>query len=183
MRCLLIGLVATFCFPSLQGGISAADGEYPSSLLGFIKPGMHIGIRSSQADSLVTIEIYNEDQFRFAKDARDMKLEELGGKYPKVSEKAAKALADYQSSIEARKSDNTRNATYPSSVEPSVALEVDRATLLCTVLYVAEDYFLLTYSDDSSKKQVIAKQAVTRIRWASDDLRFRTSLRRAKRED
>jgi hypothetical protein len=183
MRCFLGILTAILCLPSLQGSICAADDDFPSSLLGFIKPGMHISLRSSKADSLVAIEIFSEAQFRFAKDARDMKFEELGQKYPKVSDKAAKALADYRSSIEARRSENTRRPSLPSSVEPFVALAVDRAALLCTVLHVGEDYFFVTYSEDNSKKQVIAKQAVSRIRWASDDLRFRTSLRPAQPQD
>jgi hypothetical protein len=144
---------------------------------------MTIGVKSSQADSLVAIEIYSEDQFHVAKDARDMTLQDLGKKYPQIADKAAKALAEYKSSIEAQKERIPRVANFPSSGEPVVALEVDRAVLLCTVLHVGEDYLLLTYSADNSKRQVIAKQAVSRIRWASDDLRFRTSLRRTESQE
>jgi len=144
---------------------------------------MHIGVRSFQANSFVAIEIYSEDQFRFAKDGREMKLGELGQKYPKVSEKAAEALAKYKASLEARRSASTNGASFPSSVEPTVALELDRATLLGTVLHVGDDYFLVSSSEDDSKKQVIAKQSISRIRWVSDDLQFRTSLQRAESQD
>ncbi|MEZ6086793.1 MAG: hypothetical protein R3C05_01920 [Pirellulaceae bacterium] len=162
---------------------STAEPDFPETLLGFIKPNMQIGIRTSQGDSLVSVEIYDEEQFRFAQDARNLKREELEKKYPNVSEKAAKALAGYESSIEAQTSGTDRGPGFRSNVAPFVELDVDRATTLCTVLHVAEDYFLVTYGEDNSKKQVIAKQAVTRIRWASGDLRFKTSLRPVRRTE
>jgi hypothetical protein len=111
-----------------------------------------------------------------------MKPEELEKKYPKVSEEAAKAIANHKSFLEAQNPGNTRNSEIRSSMETVARLDVDPSTL-CTVLYVAEDYLLVTYGDDNSKKQVIAKQAVTRIRWASDDLRFRTLQRPVRREE
>lgn len=175
-------LATTICFLSHEGLTSAAEPDFPSSLLGFIKPGMLIGLRTSQADSLVSVEIYDEEQFRIATDARRLKLEELEKKYPSVSEKAAKALATYQSSLEVRRSGNVVRGT-SFVFEPSIELDVDRTTTLCTVLHVNGDYFLVTYGDDNSRKQAIAKQAVTRIRWVSDDVRFKTSLRTVSRAE
>jgi hypothetical protein len=176
MRCFLIVFVTILCFLSHARTNFAADPDFPNSLLGFIRPGMLIGIQASRDDSLVSIEIFDEEQFRFAKDARSMKLEELKEKYPKVSEEAAKALAAFESSIDAQLSNDARRTRLRSSVEPSVALDVDRATVLGTVLHVTDDYFLVRYGDDNPRKQVVAKQAVTRIRWASDDIQFRKSL-------
>ena len=183
MRFFMIILATALCWPSFHAGVCAGDDALPSSLLGFIKPSMQLGIRSSQSDSSVTIEIYSEDQFRLAKDVRDMTLEDLGKKYPEIADKAAKALAEYKSSVEAQRLRNPRVANFPPPGEPAVALEVDRGFLLCTVLHVGEDYLLVAYGADNSKKQVIAKQVVARIRWASDDLRFRPSLRRPETQE
>lgn len=182
MRCVLIVLTMMIGILSHDGMTHADEPDFPKTLLGFIKPGMLIGLRASQSDSLVSVEIYDEEQFRFAMDARHLKLDELEKKYPSVSEKAAEALANYQSSPEARASGNVKGTNFVR--EPSIELDVDRTTTLCTVLHVDDDYFLVTYGDDSSKKrQVIAKQAVNRIRWASDDVRFKTSLRTIRRAD
>ena len=177
MRRLFLIFATALCLPSFFGAtLNAADEAFPSSLLGFIKPGMQLGVRSSRMDSLVTIEIYRDEQFRILRDARDMSLEDLGKKYPQIADKAAKALAEFTSSLEAQRTRTPQVANFPPSGKPTVSLAVDREVLLCTVLYVGDDYFLVTYGDDNSKRQVIAKHAVTRMRWASADVRFRTSI-------
>jgi hypothetical protein len=180
MRFFIVILVTALCWQSFHGEATAADDPLPTSLLGFVKPGMHIGVRFSQQDSFVSIEIFNEDQFRLAQDARDMSLEALGQKYPHIADKASKSLAEHKSSVEALRSQDPKRTGFPPLGEPSVALEVDRTIVLCHVVHVAEDYVLIAYGADNSKKQVIAKQVVSRIRWASDDLQFRHSLKRTE---
>ncbi|HEX5106143.1 MAG TPA: hypothetical protein VFV87_20125, partial [Pirellulaceae bacterium] len=132
---------------------------------------------SGQADSLVSIEIYSEEQIRIASDARTMNLEELGKKYQHVGEQAAKALAEYKASLEAQRERNSR-FDFPPQGEPVVSLGEDRTVLLCTVAHVGDDYVLVSYGDENPRKQVFAKQAIARIRWATGDLRFRTAVRR-----
>jgi len=184
MRFFIVLFTASLCWQSCHVEAIAADDALPTSLLGFVKPGMHLGIRSSQSDSFVTIEIYSEDQFRLAQDVRDMKLENLAQKYPQIAEKASKALAEYKASVEARRLQNSKGpgSNFPPG-EPAVALEVDPEVWLCTVLHVGEDYVLVAYGADNSTKQVIAKQVVSQIRWASDDLRFRNSLKRTATQE
>ena len=94
-------LITAFCCQSFHAVATPVDDPPPASLLGFVKPGMHLGVRYSQQDSFVSLEIFNEDQFRLAQDARVMSLEALGQKYPLVAEQASKSLADYKSTIEA----------------------------------------------------------------------------------
>jgi hypothetical protein len=183
MRFLTFILAAALCWQSSHGDACAANDVLPTSLLGFIKSGMQLGIKSSRLDSLVTIEIYSDEQFRRAKDVRGLTLKELGEKYPEVADKAAKALANFKASIESQESRNPKLGNFPPPGKPTIALDVDRAVLLCTVLYVGEDYLLVTYASDNSKRQVISKHAIARIRWASDELRFRTSIRSARAQE
>ena len=183
MRFFIVILLAALCSQSCHTKAIAADDVFPTSMLGFVKPGMHLGIKSSPSNSFVTIEVYSEDQFQLAKDARELTFEDLGQKYPLVADQAAKALKEYKAAVEARRLQSPKSANFRSPGEPTVALEVDRAVLLCSVLHVGEDYVLVAYGADSSKKQVIAKQSVSRIRWASDDLRFRNSLKRTETQE
>ncbi len=178
MRCIFLVVVSVLPLPFCHTAtLYADDNIFPSSLIEFIKPGMRLGVKPNQTESLIGIEIFSDDQFRLAKDAREMTLEELGKKYPHVADKVAKTLANFTASLKAMKSRIPKVANPAPPGEPVITLAVDRAVLLCTVLYTGTDYILVTYGADNSKKQVIAIQSVARIRWADDDLKLRTSWR------
>lgn len=66
MRFVILPMTA-FCCQSFHGVAPAADDPPPASLPGFVKPGMHLGVRFSLQDSFVTLVIFNKDPFRFAR--------------------------------------------------------------------------------------------------------------------
>jgi hypothetical protein len=158
---LVVIMLSMFFFQSEN--LHAEEPAFPSSMLGFIKPGMQLGLSSSKTDSPVSIWIYSDEKFRIATDAREMTMEEMEKKYPQIEEQKAKTLAELVKS---------RPDMASSGHEPTVTLAVDRAILLCTVLFVGEDYFLVTYDPDNMKKLAIAKHKVDRIHFADDNLVF-----------
>jgi hypothetical protein len=179
----MLALVTMFCFHSSEENKANAESELPASLLGFVKPGMEIGIRSSSKDSFFSIVIYDKEQFRFEKDARRLDLDELGQKYPKVLQETTKALAKWRSTMTDQLPPASEGPLRQPPVEPAVALDLDLTVTLCTVVHATDDYILVTYGDDNTKRQAIAKQAVSHLRWATDDLRFREFLRTVERPE
>ena len=182
MRSVFLVVATTLSLTSCHTeSLCTEDPAFPHSLLGFIKPGMHLGLKSNRTDSLVSIQIFSDEQFRIAKDAREMTIGELGKKHPQVADQAAKALAAFASSGEDQKV-RPQVLDSASPGEPTVTLVIDRTVLLCTVRHVGEDYLFVSYGADNMKKQVIAKQTVARIRWVGDDLTFRPSWSTERRQ-
>lgn len=83
---LSICLAAFWWVSCLVPSVRAADDAYPQSLLGFIKPGMHLGVSYEQSSSLVMIEILTDKQVQIWMESREKTLKDLGQKRPNAAD-------------------------------------------------------------------------------------------------
>ncbi len=75
----IVTAILLTCIPSLS--CIAQEFEAPQTLVGFLKPGLQIGIRAIQNSDRVTIAIYSKPDFEVAIDARHLKPDELASKH------------------------------------------------------------------------------------------------------
>ena len=82
-------LLSLLLAPTLLAQSSPADEAVPENLLGFLKPGMSIGIHSIDGTSDVRVTVYSSGELRIAQDSQILDLEELAERYGSVRMEAA----------------------------------------------------------------------------------------------
>jgi hypothetical protein len=163
--CILCCISSVSCF--------AQDTESPATLVAFLKPGTHIGIRTYDGRDGFTVTIYSKSDFDIALDARNLELDALAAKYEKVAQARDRTLAHFTESLESRRK------TLPSGAEfgePTASLFIDKHEGLYTVGQIGEDYILVRYGDEGTKRRAFATRNISSIGW-HDDLHFNTSVR------
>ena len=141
--------------------ISARAQSQPDSLIGFLKPGMHVRILFSPNSSAVTIDVYSDEQYAIAIDAQSMSANELSQKYPTVAkrrddliEKHVKKLSGENASTSSSNGKEIYAVVHTQGRSPSQEF--------CKVLHIGNDYALVQYSEGN--RQVIAKSFIKTIR-------------------
>ncbi len=146
------------CIPSV-----AQEEPAPKSLVGFLKPGMHVGITSFFPESeRITIQIYDEQDHLIAIDAKKLTLEELSAKYEKVASQLERTRKEIFASL---KSDPLQIPPGKEYGEPSIGLRINQRESLCKILATGDDYILVTSAASPSKRRVIATRFVSSITW------------------
>lgn len=167
---LLLGCLSTT--PALAQGDAL-----PSSIVGFVRPDMKLGIRVADGSSDIHIVVFSERAFSIERDGRMMELDALTEKYPELpaaKEDAIKAAPKSYLSAEGRRFELG---------EPFIErLLIDRRLRLGTVSHVGSDYFLFVHegasdnSDDQSRQTVYAAKRIATIAWRGQP-RFALSYR------
>lgn len=158
-------MIATivFCLAAFPTAKSQADEEYPTSFLGYLKPGILVGVISNERDSLVQLEFLNEEQFSVYRDASNPEIGpyEVINKYEALSKQAEVEIEKYLEALEKNKTANTHSGA--NEGEPRAVLRM-RSMSLCTVKHVGEDYFVVE-PENGQGKRVIPKQRISGIHW------------------
>ncbi len=90
-------LTCVFCTPSVAQEVVDA----PKSLVGFLKPGMHLGLISYFPESdRITLRIYSEEDQAIAIDSQELSLEQLCAKYEKVASELERTRKEILTSLE-----------------------------------------------------------------------------------
>lgn len=133
--------------------------EPPESLLGFLKPGMHVTLRKHDETSTYSLSTYTDEEFAIVRDAKTLSEAELFAKYPQLQERLQKA----QARPRAKRSDMVLAYRWPA------------ARPLYHVEHVGEDYVLLEWLDEdlyakdeppfelTPRRRAIARRAITEI--------------------
>lgn len=158
-----------FCLSSL---VSAQD-ERPDKLSGFIKEGMHVGLKAYENNPSMDLTIFSESHYQTLLDAQSMTFDELKSRNAKVAQKAEEALKRFKESLPKRTAKLRENQTY---AEPEVQISIPRL-FYATIIHVGGDYILLKcdQGDDKDVRQAIAIDRISRIRWDSGELQFNVS--------
>jgi len=140
---------------------------FPTSMLGFLETGTHMGLRYSfqgqgNWDEYFVVQILDNDGWTIANDSRLLPLEELRKKHPDVESLASKTLVDYQDDLPKRMDRLPQGKRY---ADPDISISVDRSTILCTVVHVGEDYVLVSYGGADAKRRVLPKHLIKSINW------------------
>lgn len=164
--CLLFALAILETSPVVA---QSSTDAFPTSMLGFLEIGTHLGIRYSNQgpggrDEHFVLQILDDEGWRIASDSRQLPLEELRKKYAAVETLASRTLLDYQDDL-TKRMDRPPLPKGKRYAAPDLSISVDRSTLLCTVLYVGNDYVLVSYGDEDKKRRVLPKHLIKYMHW------------------
>ena len=147
----------------------AQEQEAPKSLVGFFKPGMHIGVVSYHPDSdRISIEIYSEQDHAIAIDSRNLSLEELAAKYERVATELERTRKEVIASLQASAPKVQAGKQYG---EPNISLSPHAKETFYKIAAVGDDYILVTNAIIPSKRRVFATRYISAINWR-DELAF-----------
>lgn len=140
-----------------------AEEEFPNSILGLVRPGMRVIVKSNDKDSSVTLTITDEETCKVIDDARNLGLgvSELKEKYPSFAKRVKDVLAEYKPRI-------SKEGNLPSGesvTEPDIVLQSGGSWLLpCTVKHVGDDYVLVSFERyNQTLTQAFPKALISRI--------------------
>lgn len=163
MTRILLFLLVALPIPTLA---VAQEFAAPSSMVGFLQPGMKLGIRSTEGSSDIHIVIFSERAFAIERDGRLMELAAIVEKYPEVAEAKDAALrAGPKSYVDGR------GRLIELGVPSVERLSIDRRLLLCSVSHIGADYMLVTLEesadngDAQSPRKVYAIDRIASIVW------------------
>jgi len=160
------------CFLGLP--CAAQEQDSPKKLIGFLQPGMRIGIVTFENSDRIAIEVYTEEDHAIAVDSSKMPMEELAAKYERVASAIARKREEVLASLQAEK------AELPDDVEhgePQIRLRYRPTESFYQVVSVGDDYFLATNARTPGSRRAFATRYVSSINWR-DDLPFSVSVPR-----
>lgn len=157
---------------------SAEDAEPPSNFAGFLEPGTRLGVTPQDASEHIRLLIFPDKEFEILKDAKIMDQEDLAKKHPEFAVAREAELKRFTESLKNREHELPPGVKYG---EPRVGLYGYHDMLLCTVVHVGDDYFLVTYGIEQVKRKAYPTRFVASITW-QDSLPFSSSVSRIKTE-
>ncbi len=165
---ILIMLTCFFCAPCV-----AQEQEAPKNLVGFLKPGMHIGVVSYFPDSdRITIEVYPEQLFPIAIDSRKLSLEELTSKYDTVAKQLERTRKEILTSLESSTAQLPPGKQYG---EPNISVRSNQRESFYKIVATGEDYILVTSAMAPTKRRALATRYISAIHWR-EELEFNWSV-------
>lgn len=151
-----LGLILFVCI--LLGGNACASDEFPAELIGFLKPGMKIGVDTSwESLDNVEVHIWSDERFALELDAKSMKFEDLVKKYPAVAKARDELLA---------KGSDAAKPIRGLSVQP---YWISQYTPMI-VTHVGADYVLLQFGEHKDVRVAISKDRVSAVRWGMNQV-------------
>lgn len=149
---------------------AAQEPDAPKNLIGFLKPGMHVGIVPFENSDRIAIEVYSAEDQAILVDARDLSLEELASKYDRVAREMELARKEAVASL--------KSTNYG---EPKMSIVTNAREVFYRIAAVGEDYILVTYATNTKKRRAFAIRFVSSIQWR-DELPFTWSASRIENE-
>lgn len=166
----ILTICLTLAFIACAWPAKSEDDSLPSSMLGFLKPGMLVGIQTVEGTTSVLLDIYTAEQYEIAKD-----LSALG----RTSVRAAKFCEDHPSvrkKLDAFVEQLTGNSPDANParimVFPLFRMSFGKITA------VGDDYVLVRRDGKGKQRLVLARSSMARIDLDADPVRFvHTSMR------
>ncbi len=157
--------VLIVCFLGIPG--FAQEQDAPKSLVGFLKPGMNIGVLSFAKFDAITIGIYTEEDFSIAIDARKLSSEDLASKYEKVASAFERTRKDLIATSQTSKEKLPVGKEYG---EPRISISTNRSEFFYKVVSIGDDYILVTdamnlKSTNPKYRRVIATRYISSMHW------------------
>lgn len=163
MRSVIAMVISMFCITCV-----AQESEFPKNLVGFLKPGMHIGVVSIADSDRITIEVYSEQDYAIAIDSRELSLEELSSKYDRVATELERKRKEILTSLESQRIDLPTGKEFG---EPEISLRASQREAFYKIIAAGEDYILVSNSVGSKRRRAIATRFISAINWR-DELPF-----------
>lgn len=143
----------------------------PKTILGFLKPGDHVGITSTTSNSITPVRLnkYSEVRFAITRDERHMDLSQLASKYASVASQIEVARTNFATSEERElKTQPIQEGEINERVE--VSLGLSRSTYLGRVVSVGDDYVLIEGNEPRPFKKALSASSIGEINWIPDEL-------------
>ncbi len=160
------------CFLGLP--CAAQEQDSPKKLIGFLQPGMRIGIVTFENSDRIAIEVYTEEDHAIAVDSFKMPVEELAAKYERIAIAIARKREEVLASLQAEKVEPPDNLEHG---EPRIRLRYPPTESFYQVVSVGDDYFRATNARTPGSRRAFATRYVSSINWR-DDLPFSVSVPR-----
>ena len=158
------------CFLWIPG--FAQESDAPKTLVGFLTPGMNIGILSFENSDKITIDIYTEQDFAIAIDARNLSLEDLASKHEKVASEIERIRKNTIVSLQTSKEKLPAGKEYG---EPTIGFRSNPRESFYKIASTGDDYILVTRATAPENRRVFATRFVSSINWR-DELPLSVSL-------
>jgi hypothetical protein len=140
------------------------DSSLPKNLLGFLKPGMRVGIQTFEGTTNVLIDVYTDEKSGIARDLATLEKRAV----------AAAELADDHPAIR-----NKLDAFIEKLLEKSPEANSEQVmvfplhrTLLGSISSVGDDYVLIRRDGGMKRRLVLARSSISRIDLDAEPLRF-----------
>jgi len=161
----VFGTVAILAFILCPSVVRSDDNSLPENLLGFLKPGMHVGIQSVEGTTNVLVDIYTREQFQIA-----IELSEFGRR-PDRAQEFASTHPTVQEKLDAF-IEKLREESPEASADRVWLYPLTRRSF-GTVSAVGSDYVLITREGEAKRRRVLAKSAIVRIDLDAESIQFR----------
>jgi hypothetical protein len=151
------------CFLGLP--CAAQEQDSPKKLIGFLQPGMRIGIVTFENSDRIAIEVYTEEDHAIAVDSFKMPVEELAAKYERLAIAIARKREEVLASLQAEKVELPDNLEHG---EPRIRLRYPPTESFYQVVSVGDDYFLATNARAPGSRRAFATRYVSSINWRDE---------------
>jgi len=155
--------------------LAAQEQENPEKMLGFLKPGMRIGVRYDDNRSSINVSVLSDGVFKVLSDAKTLSPLELVEKHPAAKEGYEKHIETvFETKDRDKSSDNLLSEIGDREFFLS---QYHRLAYPMTVTAVGEDYFVGVSGYADRKKFVYAQRFIRMIDWL-DTVEFTSRARR-----
>ncbi len=156
-------VLAAFWISLLAVTVSAEESPLPKSLVGFLKPGMKIGVLATEKDSFIDIYIYTDEEFEVR----------VASQLGTPIEKLAKDIPALASAIERKRKEILAEeaAKYqgdPPAGELKFGLPARIGERYLTVIAVGDDYVLTQAASKSGFRRVYSAHTISKIQWLTE---------------
>ena len=159
------GTVAILAFVLSPSAVQSDDGPLPDNLLGFLKPGMQVGLQSVEGATGFFVDVYTPEEYKIAIElseagARTSSAQEFAGTRPAVQKRLDAFI------------EKLREKSPEASVSRVWLMPLTRRWF-GTISAIGNDYVLMTREGEAKSRRVLAESAIVRIDLDAEAIRFR----------
>jgi len=157
-------LAIAFALSASNAGFAQTDLDAtPKTMLGFLQPGMRLGVSSVAGTTSVVLRTYTENNFTLAQDlARQLGRSLMSATFvAKTNPTVSKELEEYATRL-----------TLTPEAKDRLMLAPPVRTSFGTVTAVGDDFVLLDLDDEQKGKRVIPKASIGTIYLDANPVRF-----------
>ncbi len=160
-----VAMIAVTALLVCAASASAEDESLPKNMLGFLKPGMRVGIRAVEGTTNVFLDVYTDEQYGVALDLaalvgrRSVAATKFADDHPVIR----KDLDVFVERLAERSPDaNARNVTIFPLLRTSFG----------SISSIGDDYVLIDREGDTKRRLILARSSIARIDLDAEAVRF-----------
>jgi hypothetical protein len=151
-------LFLIFCVATLAPVETYGQEATPATLLGFLRPGMNVGMQSVDGTTSVILTVYDDSEIAVARDVsrfavQNGGVDELAEKYPNVR----RELEEFTTKA---REDMSRADPVGSNW---VYLMPHAKTAFGTIVAIGNDYLIIGFGADTPRRTVLPQSSIGRI--------------------